>query len=405
MNLVELKMPKMGESMTEATIIAWSKQVGDTIEAEEVLLEIATDKVDSEVSAPATGVLNEIFYESDAVVEVGTVLATIAIDANVDLPKKKENAAQTNALETTPTNVTATKNGNSVFYSPLVKSICKAENIELEELKQISGSGDNGRIRKSDLMNYLSTRTQNDAHTAATTFKGRTIKMDRMRQMIAEHMVISKQTSPHVTTFVEVDVTNLAEWRNKHKVAFHKKHGVKLTFTPIFVDAVTKAIGDFPLINASVKGNEIRVHDAIHIGMAAALPSGNLIVPVIKNADQKSLFGLAKDVNELTNKARTNTLSPDEIGGSTFTISNVGTFGSLMGTPIINQPEVAILATGIIKKRAEVLETENGDVIAIRQMMMLSLSFDHRAVDGFLGGSFLRKVADYLELFDQNQGI
>jgi len=420
MNLVELKMPKMGESMTEATIIGWAKKVGDPIAQEETLLEIATDKVDSEVPAPVSGTLQEIFYDADAVVEVGVVLATIAVGDTATL---NQNSASTefSTQETTEVgailNTTVSANGNRAFFSPLVKSICKAENIGLEELENIVGTGDQGRVRKSDLIQYLSTRdqkrqeiasfqvTQEHGKHKSQNGKVRVIKMDRMRQMIAEHMVVSKHTAPHVTTFVEVDVTNLVQWRNKHKTAFFDKYGVKLTFTPIFIAATTKAIRDFPLINASVQGKEIHVHDEIHMGMAAALPSGNLIVPVIKNADEKNLFGLAKEVSDLTYKARNNKLSPDEIGGSSFTISNVGTFGSLMGTPIINQPEVAILATGTIKKRAEVLETENGDVIAIRQMMMLSLSFDHRAVDGLLGGSFLRKIADYLELFNPNQGI
>lgn len=413
MELIEIKMPKMGESMTEATILNWSKQVGDYVEADETLLEIATDKVDSEVAAPSSGILKEVFFESDTVVEVGTILATIETQENTQT-KAVKTEASTQKSKLSKTKQPTSKEARQ-FYSPLVKSISEAENISPTELESISGTGESGRIRKSDLMAYLQNRSQDGstklaqqkvvASTAKAPLRGQVVQMDRMRQLIAEHMVKSVQTSPHVTTFAEVDVTNLVNWRNANKTAFFKKHGVKLTFTPLFIEAITKAINDFPMINASVEGNTIRVHEDIHLGMAAALPTGNLIVPVIKDADQKNLLGLAKDVNNLTEKARNNDLNSDDIKGSTFTLSNVGTFGSLMGTPIINQPEVAILATGTIKKRAEVMETENGDVIAIRQMMFLSLSFDHRAVDGLLAGTFLKRVADNLEQFNTQQTI
>lgn len=428
--IIEFKMPKMGESISEATIISWLKKVGDTVDAEETILEVATDKVDSEVPSPMSGVITEIRFAKNDVVKVGEVLALIETDGKTSgkkitigkteeaSEKKQEPRSKTENPQPTTDN-RQPKSNPDAFLSPLIISIAQKENLSIEEVQSISGSGKDGRIQKSDIFNYLKNRkypiqsqpaTSNQQPTTSypkpviqfTEGKDRIIEMDRMRKMIADHMVYSKQTSPHVTSYIEVDVTNLVEWRNANKDVFQKKHNEKLTFTPIFVDAVAKGIADFPLINVSVDGKNIIVHKDINIGMATALPSGNLIVPVVKNANEKNLHELAKTVNHLAESSRNNKLKPDEVQGSTFTISNVGTFGSLMGTPIINQPEVAILAFGIIKKRPEVITTEKGDEIAIRSMMYLSLSFDHRVVDGFLGGSFLRKVGDYLEQFDHN---
>ncbi len=433
---IEFKMPKMGESISEATIINWLKNVGDVVAAEETILEVATDKVDSDVPSPVAGIITKILFNKDEVVKVGTVLAMIETDESQKskvesqtskVENQKENPTSNNQQPTTqnqqPTTSTQQPKTNpDAFLSPLIISIAQKENLSLEEVQSIAGSGAEGRIQKSDVFHYLKNRkyplhsnptTNNPQPT--TTFpkpqinftegKDRIVEMDRMRKMIADHMVYSKQTSPHVTSYIEVDVTNLAQWRNDHKDDFQQKYSEKLTFTPIFVDAVAKAIVDFPMINVSVDGKNIIVHSDINIGMATALPSGNLIVPVVRNANEKSLVEIATNVNQLAESARNNKLKPDEVGGSTFTISNVGTFGSLMGTPIINQPEVAILALGIIKKRAEVITTEKGDEIAIRSMMFLSLSFDHRVVDGFLGGSFLRRIGDYLEKFDINTAI
>lgn len=418
-------MPKMGESITEATIINWLKNVGDFVQAEETILEVATDKVDSDVPSPVSGTITEILYKKDDVVPVGAVLAFI--DASVEenqesraksqetlsVPKKAESVSDNDRRIHNP-EVKAKANPDA-FISPLIISIAQKENLSIEELQSIPGSGADGRLQKSDVFNYLKNRkyplqSKPAAQQPVSTYpkpkinfvegKDRIVEMDRMRKMIADHMVYSKQTSPHVTSYIEVDVTNLVNWRNANKDKFQQKHGEKLTFTPVFVQAVAKAIADFPLINVSVDEKNIIVHSDINVGMATALPSGNLIVPVVKNANEKDLAQLATDVNHLAEASRNNKLKPEEIQGSTFTISNVGTFGSLMGTPIINQPEVAILALGIIKKRPEVITTEKGDEIAVRSMMYLSLSFDHRVVDGFLGGSFLRRVGDYLEQFD-----
>lgn len=417
-------MPKMGESISEATIISWVKNVGDYVEAEETILEVATDKVDSEVPAPVSGILTEILFQKDAVVEVGTVLALIEEAAGSRKSevgsRKNEDVVKSNVVEAPkPTTHNSKFIANSdAFISPLIVSIAQKENVSIEELQSIPGSGAEGRLQKSDVFNYLKNRKYPIQSKPATNSqptstypkpkinfvegKDRIVEMDRMRKMIADHMVYSKQTSPHVTSYIEVDVTNLVNWRNENKEKFQEKYNEKLTFTPVFVQAVAKAIVDFPMINVSVDDKNIVVHNDIHIGMATALPNGNLIVPVVKNANEKDLDALAKDVNYLADASRNNKLKPEEIQGSTFTISNVGTFGSLMGTPIINQPEVAILALGIIKKRPEVITTSKGDEIAIRSMMYLSLSFDHRVVDGFLGGSFLRKIGDYLEQFDTN---
>lgn len=434
MSKFELKMPKMGESITEGTIINWLINKGDSFDEGDIILEVATDKVDNEVPAPASGTLLETKYQAKDVVKVGEVIAilevseegkstkkTDVIQSNSEAsqqqnkqPKKKKRNVITSANEKSHST------SNSKFFSPLIISIAKEHHISFEELARIPATGNEDRLRKSDVFNYIEDgRPYKFAATSSESRnlgfqvpdlkfdkgKGKIIEMDRMRQMIADHMVYSKHTSPHVTAYVEADLTNMVNWRNKNKVAFQEKYGEKLTFTPLFVEAVAKAVKDFPNINASVDGNNIIVKEDINIGMATALPSGNLIVPVVKKADTKNLKTLAENVNELASKARENKLSGDDIKGSTFTISNVGTFGSVMGTPIINQPEVAILALGIIKKRAEVIETENGDEIAIRSMMYLSLSFDHRVVDGYLGGSFVRRVADYLEQFDVDRKI
>lgn len=425
-------MPKMGESISEATIINWTKNVGDYIEAEETLLEVATDKVDSEVPSPVSGIITEIRFQKDDVVEVGTVLALInekagshkpeAGSQNVEVKKDEVVLSQKTESRNPLPKLQDTTRKIDAFLSPLIISIAQKENLSLEEVQSISGSGIDGRIQKSDVFNYLKNRkypiqsnpqpaTRNPQPTFPkpkinfTEGKDRIVEMDRMRKMIADHMVYSKQTSPHVTSYLEVDVTNVVNWRNENKDKFQEKYGEKLTFTPIFIDAVAKAIQDFPMINVSVDENKIIVHNDINIGMATALPTGNLIVSVVKNANEKNMISIAKEVNYLAESARNNKLKPEDIQGSTFTISNVGTFGSLMGTPIINQPEVAILALGIIKKRPEVITTEKGDEIAIRSMMFLSLSFDHRVVDGFLGGSFLKRVGDNLEQFDTNTKI
>ncbi len=442
---VELIMPKMGESITEATILKWVKNVGDTIELDETILEIATDKVDSDIPSPVAGTLIEILFNEDDVVEVGKTIAILATEGESVSPSpatvEKAEAPKASATEkAAPSKVPFTPEPASVaipvsasstdrFYSPLVKNIAKQENISVAELDTIPGSGSSGRVTKKDILGYVANRSSAPAaqaiatspaaqssvpaatpaksSSAATHTSGghEIIEMDRMRKMIADHMVMSKHTSPHVTSFVEADVTELVNWRNKIKGEFQKKHGEKITFTPIFMEAVAKAINDFPLINVSIDGTNIIKKKDINIGMAAALPSGNLIVPVIKNADQLNLVGLTKKVNDLAGRARGNKLKPDDVQGGTFTLTNVGTFGNVMGTPIINQPQVAIMAVGAIKKKPAVLETEHGDVIAIRHMMFLSLSYDHRVVDGFLGGSFLRKVADYLESFDTAQSF
>ncbi len=441
---VDLIMPKMGESIIEATILKWVKKVGDTVEVDETILEIATDKVDSEVPSPVSGTIAEILFNENDVVEIGKTIAVIVTEGEelttkpspsiektpinngavktsapvVNMPKHEELTA---VVMDSP--VPATSSNGTRFYSPLVKNIAKQERISFPELDTISGSGKNGRVTKKDIMAYVSNRakapssiaaipssTSSPAKTtppSATQFSGNVeiVEMDRMRRLIADHMVMSKHTSPHVTSFIEVDVTNIVNWRNNIKVDFQKKYGEKITYTPIFIDAVTKALRDFPMVNVSVDGSNIIVKKDINIGMAAALPSGNLIVPVIKGADQLNLVGLTKSVNDLANRARNNKLKPEEIQGGTFTLTNVGTFGNVMGTPIINQPQAAILAVGAIRKKPAVVETEYGDLIAIRQLMFLSLSYDHRVVDGFLGGSFLRKVGDYLEAFDYKQTI
>ena len=435
MAVVDLVMPKMGESIMEATILKWLKQPGDKVEEDETILEIATDKVDSEVPSPTGGVMGEVLFQENDVVEVGTVIATILTEgeapssappapAKEDKPTATVSASKQPVQTTTTTQAAVaatpqvTSNGNGRFYSPLVRNIAKAENISIEELNSIQGSGKGGRVTKKDILAYVNNRdtqpkvappvtAKKQAPVISQSLSGKDeiIEMTRMRKLIADHMVMSKQTSPHVTSFVEVDVTNIVNWRNRIKENFKKKYGQNITFTPIFLEAVAKAIRDFPMINISVEDNKIIKRGNINIGMAAALPSGNLIVPVIKQADNLNLLGLTKAVNDLATRARDNKLSPDEIQGGTFTVTNVGSFGNVMGTPIINQPQVAILATGAIRKKPGVVETPYGDLIAVRQMVFLSLSYDHRVVDGMLGGTFLRRVGDYLEQFDDTQEI
>ena len=428
---VDLVMPKMGESIIEATILKWNKKVGDKVAQDETILEVATDKVDSEVPSPVEGVITEILFPESAVVAVGKVIAVISTEGEsasdpgpvkVEMEVAPKEAAPlvekvAESVAEQATIVTVARSGDR-FYSPLVRNITKVENGSTAELDAIAGTGAEGRVTKKDILGFVAQRQQGApsiqipvapaaSSVSATTTSAafvpgpgvEIIEMDRMRKLIADHMVMSKQTSPHVTSFVEADVTNLVRWREKNKDAFAKKYGEKITFTPIFIDAVVKAIKDFPLVNVSVEGSKILVKKSINIGMAAALPTGNLIVPVIKNADYLNLAGLTKAVNDLANRARQNKLKPEEIQDGTFTITNVGTFGNLMGTPIINQPQAAILATGAIVKKPAVIETEHGDVIAIRHMMFLSLSYDHRIVDGSLGGAFLKRISDYLEAF------
>jgi 2-oxoglutarate dehydrogenase E2 component (dihydrolipoamide succinyltransferase) len=436
----DLIMPKMGESVAEATIIKWSKNEGDKIKIDETVLEIATDKVDSEIPSPFEGTLIKRLFNEGDVVQVGAVIGVISSDATAaasEAPKTAAPAAAKAEAATVaaaaPVAAAATNYGDSdKFYSPLVKSIAKEEGISLAELDSIKGTGQEGRVTKADILAYLPNRnkTAAAAPVAAASSPAASapaklvsagdntimvnrpavsvgagdeiIEMDRMRKIIAENMVVSKHVAPHVTSYVEADVTNLVQWRDKVKKDFEKRDGEKLTFTPLFIEAVAKAIKDFPLINVSVDQTQTKIikRKNINIGMAAALPSGNLIVPVIKNADEKNLLGITKAVNDLATRARANKLTPDEIQGGTFTLTNVGGFGNVMGTPIILQPQVAILAVGSIKKKPAVIETPQGDLIGIRHFMFLSLSYDHRVVDGSLGGTFLRRVADYLENWD-----
>jgi len=450
MAIVDLVMPKMGESIMEATVLKWHKQPGDHVKMDETLLDIATDKVDSEVPSTTAGVLVELLYKVNDVVPVGAVIARI--DANGSLvaaapvaPMQQapapvpQPALQPVAQQYQPAPPVVENNG-ARFYSPLVLNIAGKEGIGMTELENIPGTGNEGRVTKKDILNYVANRgnaavqpvvqyqpaqtataivapapqpaaqavapqpvTQQASYVAPTGGNVEIIEMDRMRKLIAEHMVRSKATSPHVTSFTEADVTNIVKWRDKVKSGFEKKYGEKITYTPIFFEAIVNCIRKYPLINCSLDGDRIIIKKDINIGMATTLPTGNLIVPVIKNADTKNLIGLSKDVNALANAARNSKLKADDTQGGTFTVTNVGTFGSLMGTPIINQPQVAILALGVIKKRPMVLETTDGDVIAIRHMMYLSLSYDHRIVDGSLGASFLTAVANELESFDPNR--
>jgi len=456
----ELTMPKMGESIMEATILKWVKQPGDTVSEDETILEIATDKVDSEIPSPVDGVIKELLYKENDIVEVGKVIAYIESDvasAKADAPiisapvaekaipeivqapptpalvapvsDNDTHAAPRQREENAPSESIPARTSNR-FYSPLVRNIAQREQIAVTELEQIPGSGKDGRVTKKDILHYITNRSAGaqiapaaapeasvsqvsstpapaKSTDTSSSFSGGTeiIEMDRMRKLIADHMVMSKHTSPHVTSFVEADVTNIVNWRNKVKADFQKKYNEKITYTPVFMEAVVKAIHDYPMVNISLQGDKIVKKNYINIGMATALPSGNLIVPVIKQADHLNLLGLTKAVNNLANRARNNKLTPTDIQDGTFTVTNVGTFGNVMGTPIINQPQVAILATGAIRKKPAVVETEHGDLIAVRHMVFLSLSYDHRVVDGFLGGSFLRRIADYLEAFDSEQTI
>ncbi|MBI2281676.1 MAG: 2-oxo acid dehydrogenase subunit E2 [Bacteroidetes bacterium] len=438
---VELVMPKMGESVAEATITSWLKEVGDIIEADEAVVEIATDKVDSEVPSTAQGKLIKKLFNVGDVVQVGQAIAIIGAEGDVteSTPKQTETiVAATPVAETTVNIATPVVVGNSdekisktspsgKFLSPLVRSIAEKEGISSAELDTINGTGNDGRVTKSDIINYLPNRGSQTTITKPSVKETPTIveeksitahikkqvvplmpgdeimEMDRMRKIIAEHMVMSKHTSPHVTSYVEADVTNIVNWRNKVKDSFKNRENEAITFTPIFIEAIVKAIKDFPMVNISVDGDKIIKRKNINMGMATALPSGNLIVPVIKNADQLNLVGLTKAVNDLANRARNNKLNPDDISGGTYTVTNVGSFGNVMGTPIINQPQVAIMAVGAIRKMPAVIETPDGDAIAIRHKMFLSHAYDHRVVDGALGGMFVRRVADYLENFDVNR--
>lgn len=439
----DLKMPKMGESIMEATILKWLKKEGDSVELDEPVLEIATDKVDSEVPSPFAGTITKILFNEGDVVEVGKTIALISSggdDAIAPPAMQQEAVIQTaerqTAVHTEVTPViqqtqTGASNGTADrFYSPLVLNIARSEGISMVELESINGTGKDARVTKSDVLNYLKDRsTRENAPVTSQTIEKPVVKeaiikepvvktsvpasggnveiveMDRMRKLIADHMVMSKHTSAHVTSFVEVDMTNIVTWRNSIKSRFEKREGQKITFTPIFIEAIVKAIKEFPGINISVDGYNLIYKKDINIGMATALPSGNLIVPVIKNADRMNLVGLTSAVNDFANRARMNKLKPEEIQDGTFTLTNVGSFGSIMGTPVINQPQVAILATGAIKKRPVVLETSQGDVIAIRHMMYMSMSYDHRVVDGMLGGTFLSRVGQLLENFDGTREV
>lgn len=432
----ELKLPRMGESVAEATITNWLKQVGDKIEADEAVLEVATDKVDSEVPSEVSGVLVEQLFSKDDLVAVGQTIAIIETegedeDAVVEIeetiaPEIIEEVAKTISPELSGAKEsvavpTITNSNSEKFFSPLVKNIAAAEGIEMTELEQIPGTGSEGRVTKNDILEYLKNRTEapqveavkevvevapsKSAVPVSVSGGDEIIEMDRMRKLISGYMMASIQTSVHVQSFIEVDVTNIVKWRDKHKNDFEKREGVKLTFTPIFMEAVATALKDFPGMNISVDGDYIIKKKNINLGMAAALPNGNLIVPVIKNADQLNLVGMAKAVNDLGNRAKTGKLKPDETKGGTYTVTNVGSFGSVFGTPIINQPEVGILALGAIRKVPAVIETPEGDFIGIRQKMFLTHSYDHRIIDGALGGMFVKRVAEYLEAFDITRTI
>ena len=455
MALVDLIMPKLGESIMEATILKWHKQPGDAVKMDETVLEIATDKVDSEVPSTTAGVIEELLFKVNDVVPIGTVIAKIRTGAAepahvaqpvISTPAKEantQNFQEAVVVESTPKTPTYSSGrpasqptASNRFYSPLVLNIAASEGISMTELEGIPGTGNEGRVTKKDILEYVSNRgrntvqyresanrdmvipmakfeqqkepaNNNNSNTQIGNYTGNVeiIEMDRMRKLIADHMVRSKQISAHVTSFTEADVTNLVMWRERNKKDFEKREGTKITFTPLFIEAIVRCIKKFPFINCSIDGNNIIIKKDINIGMATALPSGNLIVPVIKNADQLNLVGLSRQVNQLADNARNGKLKADDTQGGTFTLTNVGTFGSLMGTPIINQPQVAIMAVGAIKKRPMVIETSAGDSIAIRHMMYLSMSYDHRIVDGSLGATFLTAVAKELENFDINREV
>jgi len=435
----ELRLPKMGESVAEATITNWLKKVGEHVAADEAVLEIATDKVDSEVPSEVSGVLSEILFKENDVVQVGQIIAYIeteggvvvdapseaTTEANIDLASVEQTITAAKELVATPEDFSS----SDKFYSPLVKNIAKEEGIALAELESLNGTGKDGRVTKTDILDYVANRQNNKTQSSNIQAKPETklatnnqqptvaskaapvsvnggdeiVEMDRMRKLISGYMTQSLQTSAHVQSFIEVDVTNIVKWRDKAKNAFEKREGEKLTYTPIFMEAVAKALKDYPMMNISVDGDYIIKKKNINLGMAAALPNGNLIVPVIKNADQLNIVGMAKAVNDLANRARIGKLKPDDTQGGTYTVTNVGTFGSVFGTPIINQPQVGILALGAIRKVPAVIETPDGDFIGIRQKMFLSHSYDHRVVDGALGGAFVKRVAEYLEAFDVNR--
>jgi 2-oxoglutarate dehydrogenase E2 component (dihydrolipoamide succinyltransferase) len=446
---IEIRLPKMGESVTEATITNWLKNIGDTVAVDEPLVEVATDKVDNELPSESAGTLVKILFEKDQVAKVGDVIAVLSTDGGGSSNISSASTPETPVTEAPKIEVvnekmqstadkSLSKNGsNGKFFSPLVRSIAQKENVSQSELDSIKGSGQDGRVTKNDLIGYLATRSTSTVNSAqvsvvtptsnpsqpatpaASTGGGflsnikepvvlpnpgdEIIEMDRMRKLIADHMLMSVHVSPHVTSYVEADVTKIVNWRNKVKKKFQEREGENITFTPILIEAIVKAIKDFPMINVSISGNTIIKRKDINVGMATALPSGNLIVPVIKNADRLNLTGLTKTVNELANNARNNKLKPEDIQGGTYTVTNVGSFGNVMGTPIINQPQVAILALGAIRKVPAVIETPEGDFIGIRHKMFLSHSYDHRVVDGALGGQFVRRVADYLEEFDSER--
>lgn len=432
----ELRLPKMGESVAEATITNWLKKVGEHVAADEAVLEIATDKVDSEVPSEVSGVLSEILFKENDVVQVGQIIAYIeteggvvvdapseaTTEANIDLASVEQTITAAKELVATPEDFSS----SDKFYSPLVKNIAKEEGIALAELESLNGTGKDGRVTKTDILDYVANRQNNKTQSSNIQAKPETlsvkpetpaakaapvsvnggdeiVEMDRMRKLISGYMTQSLQTSAHVQSFIEVDVTNIVKWRDKAKNTFEKREGEKLTYTPIFMEAVAKALKDYPMMNISVDGDYIIKKKNINLGMAAALPNGNLIVPVIKNADQLNIVGMAKAVNDLANRARIGKLKPDDTQGGTYTVTNVGTFGSVFGTPIINQPQVGILALGAIRKVPAVIETPDGDFIGIRQKMFLSHSYDHRVVDGALGGAFVKRVAEYLEAFDVNR--
>ncbi len=442
---LEIKLPAMGEGVNDATLTKWFKNEGDTVEVDETICEMATDKVDNEIPSPAKGILSKKLFAEGELVKVGGAFAILEVEGADNQPETKVEELpppfipnlhnQPKQNEVSIKFITKTTSGK--FLSPLVRSIAEQENISIDELDKLNGTGESGRLTKADVLNYLERKnsfqsnppqqthfqevvntsprieipipqvqkTVSETKTISYSADVEVVKMDRIRTIIAESMVRSKHTSPHVTSFVELDVTNLVNWRNKMKDEFQRRENQKLTFTPLFVEAAAKALRDFPLVNVSVDGTNILLKKNINIGMATALPSGNLIVPVIKNADQLNIIGLAKSVNDLADRARKNKLKPDDIQGGTFTITNFGTFGNITGTPIINQPEVAILGVGSIVKKPAVIETPSGDAIAIRHIMILSLSYDHRVVDGALGGMFLKRIADYLEKFDINRMV
>jgi 2-oxoglutarate dehydrogenase E2 component (dihydrolipoamide succinyltransferase) len=438
----ELVMPKLGESIIEATIVRWHKKEGDQVVEDESIADLATDKVDSEIPSPVEGIVTKLFFKEGDIVPVGKVIAIINMGGTAEAaPVESQPKAEVPKAEVPQTEVPQTEAKEDIipassavtisetvsesdrFYSPLVRSIAKQENIPFGELENVAGTGKDNRLTKQDILDYIKNRVSKpaaqpaqvsaptaerpkvQAHAVTSSTGDVIIEMDRMRRLIADHMVMSKQVSPHVTSFIEVDVTNIVRWREKVKDSFASREGQKVTYTPLFVEAAAKALREFPNVNASIDGYKIIQRKAINIGMAAALPDGNLIVPVIKNADQKNLLGIVKDVNDLANRARKNKLNPDDIVGGTFTITNFGSFDSLTGVPVINQPQVAILGIGTIKKRPWVLETADGDVIAIRHICMLSLSYDHRLVDGSLAGQYIKRVQQLLEGFDVNTVI